>query len=399
VLASAFDSAGQRCSALRVLYLQHDVADKILTMLRGAMDELTVGDPARLSTDVGPVIDDEARAGLLAHIEHMRGQARACHQTALPAQAGEGYFVAPTLFELDSTAGLTREVFGPVLHVCRFAAGRLDQVIADVNRSGYGLTHGVHSRIDETIALVADRVAAGNIYVNRNIVGAVVGVQPFGGEGKSGTGPKAGGPFYLYRLTRAPWRPQLDRRARAARQPGLIALAGAMPHWGLSEEELARVDALLAEARVVSPLLSEVALPGPTGEQNTLRFAPRGIVACLAPNRMELLRQMTAALACDNPVLLPHSPENDQLCALMPGWVDTAAEPLQAPQLHAVLFAGPDELADQARRTLADRDGAIVPLISARADGYEWQRLVVERALCVNTTAAGGNASLMSMEA
>ncbi|TDR82294.1 bifunctional proline dehydrogenase/L-glutamate gamma-semialdehyde dehydrogenase PutA [Paludibacterium purpuratum] len=399
VLASAFDSAGQRCSALRVLYLQHDVADKILAMIRGAMDELVVGDPARLATDVGPVIDQEARAGLLAHIERMRGEARAVHQGPLPADAGNGHFVAPTLIELDSLTQLTREVFGPVLHVRRFAADQLDQVLAEVNRSGYGLTHGVHSRIDETIQVVADSVKAGNVYVNRNIVGAVVGVQPFGGEGKSGTGPKAGGPFYLYRLTRAAWRPALDLVHRDARLPGLVALSGAMSHWGLSEGELARVREQVTCARVASPLLAQVDLPGPTGEKNSLRFAPRGVVACLAPERGELLRQMIAALACDNRVLLPHSPENDQLCALMPGWVDTDDMPLSVPALDAVLFAGPASVADSARRTLAGRDGAIVPLIEAGADGYEWHRLVVERALCINTTAAGGNASLMSMEA
>ena len=399
VLASAFDSAGQRCSALRVLYLQHDVADKILAMLRGAMDELIIGDPAQLATDIGPVIDDEARAGLLAHIDKMRGVARTMHQTVLPAETAGGHFVAPTLIELDSLAPLTREVFGPVLHVRRFGADQLDLVLDEVNRSGYGLTHGVHSRIDETIDYVADQVKAGNVYVNRNIVGAVVGVQPFGGEGKSGTGPKAGGPFYLYRLTRAAWRPHLDVAQLEARLPGLIAFEGAMTHWGLAPAELARMREQVTHARLASPLLTLVNLPGPTGEQNTLRFAARGVVACLAPERGELLRQMIAALACDNRILLPHSAENDALCALMPGWVDTADAPLAAPRLDAVLFAGPANVADSARRELAARDGAIVPLICAGADGYEWHRLVVERALCVNTTAAGGNASLMSMEA
>ncbi|WP_215777104.1 trifunctional transcriptional regulator/proline dehydrogenase/L-glutamate gamma-semialdehyde dehydrogenase [Paludibacterium sp. B53371] len=398
VLASAFDSAGQRCSALRVLYLQHEVADKILTMIRGAMDELVVGDPARLATDVGPVIDEEARSGLLAHIEKMRPLARAMHQTALPASAAQGHFVAPTLIELDNLSHLEREVFGPVLHVRRFAADQLDLVLAEVNRSGYGLTHGVHSRIDETIQHVARQVKAGNVYVNRNIVGAVVGVQPFGGEGKSGTGPKAGGPFYLYRLTRAAWRPTLAIRHQEAALPGLVALNGALANWGLSSAELAKARELMTFGRVQSPLLGDLVLPGPTGEQNTLRFAARGVVACLAPERGELLRQMVAALSCDNRILLPHSVENDQLCALMPGWVDTADAPLDSEPLDAVLFAGPAGLADTVRRTLAARSGAIVPLIEAGPEGYELHRLVVERALCINTTAAGGNASLMSME-
>jgi RHH-type proline utilization regulon transcriptional repressor/proline dehydrogenase/delta 1-pyrroline-5-carboxylate dehydrogenase len=199
-VSSAFDSAGQRCSALRVLFVQDDVADKMLDIILGAMDELKLGDPMRLDTDVGPVIDEAARAVLAEHAARMTRDAKLLRALPIPPECANGTFFAPHAFEIDSIARLPREVFGPVLHVVRFAAGRLDKVCDAINATGYGLTLGVHSRIEETAALVRSRVRAGNIYVNRNQIGAVVGVQPFGGEGLSGTGPKAGGPNYLLRF-------------------------------------------------------------------------------------------------------------------------------------------------------------------------------------------------------
>src|SRR5574343_424826 len=229
VINSDFDSAGQRCSALRILCLQEDIADKVVAMLKGAMDQLTVGNPAQLATDIGPVIDAEARAGLLAHIERMKGEAKGCYQVRLGDACGNGTFVPPTLFEIRSIDQLKREVFGPVLHVIRFAAPELPQLIRDINATGYGLTLGVHSRIDDTIDLVCDTAHVGNIYVNRNIVGAVVGVQPFGGEGLSGTGPKAGGPLYLHRLARASVAPQLTADAQTPALERLAQLRAALP--------------------------------------------------------------------------------------------------------------------------------------------------------------------------
>ncbi len=197
-LLSGFGSAGQRCSALRVLYLQEDTADRVLEMLAGAMDELVVGDPARLSTDVGPVIDQDARDRIAAHATAHAGQR--LHAARLGADAGRGWFVPPQLIALDRGRDLQHEVFGPVVHVVRWAAGRLDQVVDEINASGYGLTLGVHSRIGRTVDAVQARARVGNVYVNRSMTGAVVGAQPFGGEGLSGTGPKAGGPRYLARF-------------------------------------------------------------------------------------------------------------------------------------------------------------------------------------------------------
>jgi RHH-type proline utilization regulon transcriptional repressor/proline dehydrogenase/delta 1-pyrroline-5-carboxylate dehydrogenase len=199
-LASAFDSSGQRCSALRVLFVQDDVADKMLAILLGAMDELKLGDPMRLDTDIGPVIDEDARAMLERHVTRMTGEAKLLRKLAVPAELSNGIFFAPHAFEIDSLDRLKREVFGPVLHVIRYSADSLGKVCDAINATSFGLTLGVHSRIEDTADFVRSRIHAGNIYVNRNQIGAVVGVQPFGGEGLSGTGPKAGGPHYLPRF-------------------------------------------------------------------------------------------------------------------------------------------------------------------------------------------------------
>ena len=195
---SAFNSAGQRCSALRLLCLQADTADGVLALLRGWMDELVIGDPAVVATDVGPVIDPGARAMLLEHIDAHRD--RVLHQCRLGPEHAAGLFVPPTVIELHEPAELMREVFGPVLHVVRYAANQIEPLLDAINATGYGLTLGVHTRIDSFARLIAERARSGNVYVNRNMIGAQVGVQPFGGMGLSGTGPKAGGPAYVPRF-------------------------------------------------------------------------------------------------------------------------------------------------------------------------------------------------------
>ena len=201
VLASSFQSAGQRCSALRMLYVQKDIADHLLEMLYGAMEELGIGNPWLLSTDVGPVIDEDARKGLMEHIEKLKGENRLVAETPMSAEHTQhGTFVPPVAFTIDSIDALTREQFGPVLHIVRYKARELDKVINDINGRGYGLTFGVHSRNESFAAEIAQKIRVGNVYINRNIIGAVVGVQPFGGQGLSGTGPKAGGQHYLQRF-------------------------------------------------------------------------------------------------------------------------------------------------------------------------------------------------------
>jgi RHH-type proline utilization regulon transcriptional repressor/proline dehydrogenase/delta 1-pyrroline-5-carboxylate dehydrogenase len=200
VLGSAFQSAGQRCSALRVLYLQEDVADSMLEMIRGGFEALHVGDPTLLETDVGPVIDAEAKASLDAHVSAMRSAGNPVWQLQVPAACAKGTFVAPAIVQIDGIAQLSKENFGPILHVARYAAGEIERVVDDINATGFGLTLGLHSRIAATRRMVEARARVGNFYVNRNQIGAVVESQPFGGQGLSGTGPKAGGPHYLTRF-------------------------------------------------------------------------------------------------------------------------------------------------------------------------------------------------------
>ncbi len=197
---SAFDSAGQRCSAARVLFLHEDIADKVIAMLSGAIEELTVGDPLDYATDIGPVIDATAQDVLDAHKVRMQRQGRRLVEVRMPSACRVGTYVTPAAFEIGNLAMFEREVFGPILHVVRYQRGHLDKVVAAINASGFGLTLGLHSRIASVADYVAEHARVGNLYVNRNQIGAVVGVQPFGGEGLSGTGPKSGGPNYLVRF-------------------------------------------------------------------------------------------------------------------------------------------------------------------------------------------------------
>ena len=399
IIASGFDSAGQRCSALRVLCLQDDIAGRVLEMLEAAMGELAIGNPASLAADVGPVIDEAARAGLLAHIERMRAAGHRVFQCELPGETAAGCFVAPTLIEIDSLAALGGEVFGPVVHVLRYAAGELDTVVEAINATGYGLTFGIHSRIDERIEAVTRRIRAGNIYVNRNMVGAVVGVQPFGGEGLSGTGPKAGGPLYLVHLLGLANLP--PESLGLARRPGgdaLPAAFGALEAWAASPGREALAEAC-RDYRAASLLTWEARLPGPTGETNRLSFAPRGEVLCRAGDEAALLEQLAAALACGNtPVLdagarLPAGLPTEvvaRLQRLVPGETRAVA---------AVLAAGDEGLLARVRREAAAVGGALQPVIGADpASGrYPLYRLVCERVVTVNTAAAGGNTSLMTL--
>ncbi|MEM9552315.1 MAG: bifunctional proline dehydrogenase/L-glutamate gamma-semialdehyde dehydrogenase PutA, partial [Pseudomonadota bacterium] len=258
IMESAFQSAGQRCSALRCLYLQEDIADDLLTMLTGAMEALTIGDPWHLATDCGPVIDAEAQADIASHIAKARSEGRVLKELPVPP---DGHFIAPTLIEVAGIGALKREVFGPVLHVARFAAEDLDRVIADINATGYGLTFGLHTRIDARVQHVTQAVHAGNLYVNRNQIGAIVGSQPFGGEGLSGTGPKAGGPHYLHRFCA----PHRLGDGSATAPGGEIALA--------------------------------TSLPGPTGESNRLTLTPRPPILCLGPGPEASEAQLRAVKA------------------------------------------------------------------------------------------------------
>ncbi|CAN5907912.1 trifunctional transcriptional regulator/proline dehydrogenase/L-glutamate gamma-semialdehyde dehydrogenase [soil metagenome] len=394
VLSSAFDSAGQRCSALRVLCLQVDIADKTLEMLKGAMQELRVGKPDQLAIDIGPVIDAEAQKSLQAHIDSMRGRAKNFYALDLPADSKYGTFIAPTVIEIGALSELSKEVFGPVLHVLRYKRDDLPQLIAAINASGFGLTLGVHSRIDETIDYIAESAHVGNIYVNRNIVGAVVGVQPFGGEGKSGTGPKAGGPLYLKRLQKNPQGTLAGHTVYERQAPGAL---DSLLLWAKTHGH-ERIAELADQYAHHSTYKMTMVLPGPTGERNTLSFAPRGRVFCAASTVNCLLNQIAALLATGNtPVLPAHT------MALLPSGLPAEvrerivqAEADQAQVQFALVEGG---LLTTYKPLFAAQNEAIVCVIETQENTEVplW-RLVAERAVCINTTAAGGNASLMTLQ-
>mgnify|MGYP000716200139 CR=1 FL=1 len=350
VIESAFQSAGQRCSALRCLYLQEDIADDVLTMLEGAMDLLNLADPWQLSTDSGPVIDAGARAGILAHIDQARSEGRV-RKEMRPPQGGT--FVAPTLIEVSGIGDLEQEIFGPVLHVARFKAQDLDQVISDINATGYGLTFGLHTRIDDRVQHVCDRVHAGNIYVNRNQIGAIVGSQPFGGEGLSGTGPKAGGPNYLNRFC--------------------------APDLRQSDEDWTAEAAQIPAATGTPQAPQGTTLPGPTGESNRLTLVPRPPLLCLGPGRTAQREQADAVRALGGQAICPDG-------ALPPARLD------EIKALAGVIWWGDDARARAYEQALARRNGPILPLIREMPDVA---RVQGERHVCVDTTAAGGNAALL----
>ena len=370
VLTSAFDSAGQRCSALRLLCVQEDCAEHVLTMLRGAMKELRAGNPDRLGTDVGPVIDAQAQAGIQDHIQTMREAGHAVHQLETGPECRHGYFVPPTIIELDEPGQLRQEIFGPVLHVVRYRRDELDSLVDAINASGYGLTFGVHTRLDETVVKVSERIHAGNVYVNRNVVGAVVGVQPFGGEGLSGTGPKAGGPLYLLRL--------LGRHPEGLPE-------GLGVHDGAAQA---------------------VTLCGPTGESNLYKIAPRGTVLCIAATEAGVRAQYEACVATGNRVSLV---DGDAPRSWAKGLDDAGRQRVRLVQrdeiekghYQAVLFEGDGDALRELSVAVAARPGPIIGVQGLTSDDiaagqrYHAERLLREISVSINTTAAGGNASLM----
>lgn len=416
VVTSAFDSAGQRCSALRVLCLQEDVADRVVEMLKGAMRELALGNPDRLSIDVGPVIDEEARGNIVRHIDAMRAKGRRVHQADAAAESAacrHGTFVPPTLIELDSIEELQREVFGPVLHVVRFPRASLDALIGQINGTGYGLTLGIHTRIDETIAHIVGRAHVGNLYVNRNIVGAVVGVQPFGGEGLSGTGPKAGGPLYLHRLLSVCPQDAVVRTVRAsdvtgapeALRPGANALE-ALKTWAQGEGDSA-LAAACEQFAAASPSGLSATLPGPTGERNTYSLLPRERVLCLAQQESDLALQLAAVLAVGAEATWADIPLSKGLLARLPKAVQSRVR-LVADRgdwssadaaFDAVLHHGDSDQLRTVCEQVAARPGPIVGVqgLAHGEPNIALERLLIERSLSVNTAAAGGNASLMTI--
>ncbi|MBP0483594.1 bifunctional proline dehydrogenase/L-glutamate gamma-semialdehyde dehydrogenase PutA [Sagittula salina] len=362
IVESAFQSAGQRCSALRCLYVQEDIAREFLTMLTGAMDTLTLGDPWLTQTDAGPVIDTEAAQAILDHVERARSDGRLIHSLPAPTR---GHFVPPSLIRVAGIADLEREIFGPVLHVATFRARDLDAVIDAVNATGYGLTFGLMTRIDDRVQHVTERVEAGNLYVNRNQIGAIVGSQPFGGEGLSGTGPKAGGPHYLDRFRARPTAPVAA--PVSAPDDASAVTAGALAAW-------------LSEAARAKVIPRRQTLPGPTGEANRLTTLPRAPLLCLGPGKRAAEAQAEAIRARGGLAVAAEGTVPPEVLETLDGF-------------SGALWWGDGATARVLRQALAARRGPILPLITGLPDAGH---AVLERHTCVDTTAAGGNTALLA---
>ncbi|MEO0399530.1 MAG: bifunctional proline dehydrogenase/L-glutamate gamma-semialdehyde dehydrogenase PutA [Pseudomonadota bacterium] len=368
ILASAFQSAGQRCSALRMLYVQEDVAPIFQKMLFGAMDELSIGAPWALDTDVGPVIDAGAKQQIDAYLANKANNGAVLKQLSTP---DEGSFVRPSVVHVDGIEDLEEEVFGPVLHWATYKAEALDEVLAAINASGYGLTFGMHSRIDDRVEKAVAQLRVGNIYINRNQIGAVVGSQPFGGEGLSGTGPKAGGPHYVARFL------------KPKRQISPILEGNAVSP--------STVQALLDDAsRSDDAPINTQDMPGPTGESNRLSFFPRGLILCLGPSSVdaEMQAHQAEAQGCIAVRIAPG--------AKGPNAIDGVLAPESLTRLKGVdgvAYFGEAAFSRAIRSALADRDGPLTPLMTETDISA---RCVLERHVCIDTTAAGGNAALMA---
>ena len=456
VISSGFQSAGQRCSALRVLFLQEDIADKVITMLQGALAELHVGDPAKLSTDVGPVIDAKALTSLTEHANYMETHGKLLYQCPIANEIDDKnghYFFAPRLYEIDNINLLTREVFGPCVHIVRFKAQEIEQVIEQINGTGFGLTMGIHTRIEGRAAKLAQLSRAGNIYINRNMIGAVVGVQPFGGRGLSGTGPKAGGPNYLPRLLKEKATPkennsgdiaplasdsiaenQVNTLMQQAQQAEkcwrLTDLNSRISHVRQLLAKIAQVTIVdnladdltktLADARtqliaIEKQLNKAKTLPGPTGEANTLYLENRGTILCFADQHVSFhfwVLSMVTALATGNTVVTVVSNLfYEEALAFRDKFISTGVDKgvlqvaklahLEALLAHTalngvVVDSNCTRKAYMAEK-LAQRKGAILPIISSEYMDNLILRLVTEKTISIDTTASGGNTSLMTL--
>lgn len=420
VMQSAFRSAGQRCSALRLLCVHESVAGGMIEMIQGAAKELGVGRVGALTTDLGPVIDKEAFDNIQRHLQRLEVEAQSLLQIPVDAALAseQPHMIAPQMFEVKDIAEVKAEIFGPVLQVVRWK-GDPAQVITRINALNYGLTMGIQTRIDSRAQALAASANVGNVYVNRNIIGAVVGVQPFGGEGLSGTGPKAGGPHYLQRFVQEAQVAPLGQKLHAQGQGVNVqaaALAVRQSGWLKStlKQRCSWLDKLdkRALAEAAREQLGERTLPGPTGESNHLRLHPRGAVAAIA-DRVDdtVLAQWLGALAGGNALVVAVPSEaREAVRAALSEWVRAglpaaAVHVLDTPfETGAVALASSEAIegivaqpayAFELNRHLAAREGAVVPLVTEPLAGCLW-RLCAEQTLTINTTAAGGNVELFA---
>jgi RHH-type proline utilization regulon transcriptional repressor/proline dehydrogenase/delta 1-pyrroline-5-carboxylate dehydrogenase len=462
VISSGFQSAGQRCSALRVLFLQEDIADNVITMLKGALAELHVGNPEKLRTDVGPVIDQKALDSLNAHSDYMKTHGQLLYQCAISDEITneiaekEHFFFAPRLYEIENISALKQEVFGPCVHIVRFKGDEIEKAIDDINGTGFGLTMGIHTRIEQRAINLAKLSRAGNVYINRNIIGAIVGVQPFGGRGLSGTGPKAGGPYYLPRLVKEKTTPGAKELNVLPRQVEDLngdtkAQAVLFMNSASAAEKIWRLTKLNNRISLVSEVLAKIAhidiidnladdltltltaarsqlidiekhlneptvLPGPTGESNILYLENRGNIICFADENVTFhfwLLSVVTALATGNTVITVVSDLfYDEAIAFRDKFVTSGENEnvfqvarlchltslLSHPALSGVVVDSHCDRKHYISEMLAKRQGAILPVISSKYFDNLTQRLLTEKTISINTTASGGNTSLMTLD-
>ena len=395
VMESAFKSAGQRCSALRILLIQEECFDFISNMIKGAMEELALGNPKHLCTDCGPVINQAAYNKLQAYINNSTAHAKVIARTN--HSNIDGYYVAPTMIELESLDDINEELFGPILHIIRYQSDKLEEMILQLNAKGFGLTFGIHSRIKSQVDMLIQKVNAGNIYINRNQVGAIVGSQPFGGEGLSGTGPKAGGPSSLNGYSR-----RLDQVT-----PGPDMLLQSKSPWFFDQSMVGRISSIFPMLgrpfiehlqNTIYQYAQSIELPGPTGESNTLSYHPKGCVLCLGPTSLDVLQQTVISLALGNSVIsIIEKDVVDRLMSLgvspnmivsVKSWGD---ELLRSDCYDAILQSGDST---EVEMQVIDRNTGITPVIDSINE--PWQ-LLNERVVTVDTTASGGNANLLAL--
>ena len=469
VISSGFQSAGQRCSALRVLFLQEDIADGVITMLKGALAELHIGNPAKLSTDVGPVIDQKALDALNAHSDYMKTHGKLLYQCELFGGKVGGksgnevndtdghFFFAPRLYEISDIDILTKEVFGPCVHIVRFKGDKIEEVIEKVNSTGFGLTMGIHTRIEYRAIELAKLSRAGNVYINRNMIGATVGVQPFGGRGLSGTGPKAGGPNYLSRLVVEKATPDDeeinllpaqtlaltgDKTTQNEAVHFMNKADGAQQKWRLTDlntriSYVRQLLAKIAHVEIVDDLADDLnctlaaardqliniekrmkkpqALPGPTGESNIIYLENRGNIICFADDNVSFhfwVMSVVTALATGNTVISVVSDLfYDEALAFRDKFISTGADVgilqvaklthletmLAHSALSGVVVDSNCDLKHYMSEKLSQRSGAILPVITSEYFDNLIQRLLTEKTISIDTTASGGNTSLMTL--
>lgn len=417
IVESAFQSAGQRCSALRIVYVQEEIYDKFLTMLKGAMDLLQVGDPWDLATDIGPIIDPEAFATIDIYIENNKDKLLHTgglqNETTLPdTKEVTRQFVPPTLLSVDGIEVLEQEIFGPVLHLAKYKAGSFFKVIEDINNSGYGLTFGLHTRVDERVQDAVNAIEAGNVYINRNQIGAIVESQPFGGKNLSGTGPKAGGPHYLLRFLQTDLTEigfEISNATASDNLPPLLQfgeLLSALPE----PLQFANIEITNAIEFASTHYHPTIDLPGPTGESNRLRMEPAGHIICIkGSNDAVWLSQVVQSLALGNSVTMIGDKASTYRQTISQ-WLGNSMEVtlnandasmdaedvrelLSTAELAAVLVDDKHPALQTLRQLLASRDGPIVPISTVL---YDVSPLIDEKSLCIDTTAAGGNATLLA---